>query len=102
MPTQQGDLALLNEPIAQELLKSTIPARLAYSGRDGTPRVLPIWFHWTGDVFVLGTRMDAPKVKALLAHPNVSLTIDSESFPSPITSAPSVDHHTFLAGRSET
>jgi PPOX class probable F420-dependent enzyme len=81
MPTQQGDLALLNEPVAQELLKSTIPARLAYSGRDGTPRVLPIWFHWTGDVFVLGTRMDAPKVKALSANPKVALTIDSESFP---------------------
>jgi hypothetical protein len=25
--------------------------------------------------------MDTPKVKALSAHPNVSLTIDSESFP---------------------
>jgi len=81
MPTQQGALALLNEPVAQELLKSTIPARLAYSGRAGTPRVLPIWFHWTGDVFVLGTRMDAPKVKALSANPKVALTIDSESFP---------------------
>jgi PPOX class probable F420-dependent enzyme len=81
MPSQQGDLALLKEPVAQELLQSTIPARLAYCGRDGTPRVLPIWFHWTGDVFVLGTRMAAPKVKALSANPNVSLTIDSESFP---------------------
>ena len=81
MPTKPGDLTLLNEPVAQELLKSTIPARLAYSGRDSTPRVLPIWFHWTGDVFVLGTRMDAPKVKALTANPKVALTIDSESFP---------------------
>jgi len=81
MPPKQGDLALLKEPVAQELLQSTIPARLAYCGRDGTPRVLPIWFHWTGDVFVLGTRMDALKVKALSANPNVSLTIDSESFP---------------------
>ena len=30
MAGQQGDLALLNDPIAQALLQSTIPARLAY------------------------------------------------------------------------
>jgi hypothetical protein len=29
MATKQGDLALLNEPVAQELLRSRIPARLA-------------------------------------------------------------------------
>jgi hypothetical protein len=39
MPAKQGDLALLNDPVAQELLHSTIPARLAYVWRDGTPRV---------------------------------------------------------------
>lgn len=45
MAGHQGDLALLNDPIAQALLQSTIPARLAYSWTDGTPRVVPIWFH---------------------------------------------------------
>jgi hypothetical protein len=39
MAGHQGDLALLNDPIAQALLQSTIPARLAYSWTDGTPRV---------------------------------------------------------------
>ena len=48
MPAQHDPLALLQTPVAQTLLQSTIPARLAYTGRDGTPRVLPIWFHWTG------------------------------------------------------
>ncbi len=81
MPSQQGDLALLNAPVAQELLQSTIPARLAYISRDGTPRVVPIWFHWTGDVFVLGTPMTAPKVKTLQANPKVALTIDGNTFP---------------------
>ena len=40
----QGDIALLNDPVARRLLNSTIPARLAYSWTDGTPRVVPIWF----------------------------------------------------------
>ncbi len=33
---------LLEDPIARELLASTIPARLAYVSKDGTPRVVPI------------------------------------------------------------
>jgi hypothetical protein len=48
MAMRQGDPALLSEPVAQELLQSTTPARLAYVWRDGTPRVVPIWFHWDG------------------------------------------------------
>ena len=44
MSSKQGDLSLLNEPVAQELLQSTIPARLSYVWSDGTPRVVPIWF----------------------------------------------------------
>ena len=47
MPCKQGDLALLQHPTSQELLHSKIPARLAYVALDGTPRVIPIWFHWT-------------------------------------------------------
>jgi hypothetical protein len=48
MTATQGDPNLLNDAIAQELLRSTIPARLAYTARDGTPRVVPITFHWDG------------------------------------------------------
>lgn len=81
MPTQQGDLALLNDPVAQELLHSAIPARLAYVWRDGTPRVVPIWFHWNGAEIVLGTPLKAPKVQALVHNPKVVLTIDSHTWP---------------------
>src|SRR6266568_3904338 len=81
MPAKQDPLALLQTPVAQTLLQSTIPARLAYTGQDGTPRVLPIWFHWTGEDFVLGTRLDSGKVKALSTYTTVALTIDTESFP---------------------
>ena len=55
MTTQQGSLDLLNDPVAQQLLQSTIPARLAYTWTDGTPRVVPIWFHWNGSEVVLGS-----------------------------------------------
>ena len=81
MPCQQGDLALLQHPASQELLHSKIPARLAYIATDGTPRVIPIWFHWNGKDIVMGTPPKAPKLKALAKNPRVSLTIDDNTFP---------------------
>lgn len=81
MRTKQGDISLLHDPVAQALLRSKAPARLAYVWTDGTPRVVPVWFHWTGEELVLGTPPDAPKVKALSANPHVALTIDTETFP---------------------
>lgn len=79
--TKQGDTDLLNDPIAQELLHSNIPARLAYVWRDGTPRVIPIWFHWNGEEVVLGTPLKAPKTRALRDGSKVALTIDSNDWP---------------------
>jgi hypothetical protein len=70
-------LELLQDPVAQELLASNIPARLAYIWTDGTPRVIPIWFQWDGQHVVLGTPPTAPKLKALKQNPKVALTIDS-------------------------
>jgi PPOX class probable F420-dependent enzyme len=77
----QGDLSLLQQPAAQELLLSKIPARLAYVWRDGTPRVVPIWFHWNGREIVMASPPKAPKLKALERNPKVSLTIDDNTFP---------------------
>jgi len=48
---------------------------------DGTPRVIPIWFHWNDQEFVLGTPPKAPKLKALAKNPKVALTIDDNTFP---------------------
>ena len=82
MTAAQSDLALLDDPVAQELLVSRQMARLAYTWTDGTPRVVPIGFHWTGEAVVMGTPVRAPKLKALAADPRVAVTIDSEqSFP---------------------
>jgi hypothetical protein len=81
MPVKQGDLGLLQHPASQELLGSKIPARLAYIWTDGTPRVIPIWFHWNGRELVMATPPKAPKLKALAKNPRVSLTIDDNIFP---------------------
>lgn len=81
MPAKQGGLELLQTPVAQELLHSKIPARLAYVWMDGSPRVIPIWFHWNGREIVMATPPKAPKLKALKKNPRVSLTIDNNTFP---------------------
>jgi hypothetical protein len=78
---EQGDLALLQHQASQELLRSKIPARLAYVWTDGTPRVIPMWFHWNGREIVMASPPKAPKLKALAKNPKVSLTIDDNTFP---------------------
>jgi hypothetical protein len=71
----------LSTPGAQELLASTSAAHLAYIGKDGTPRVIPVGFFWTGDEFVISTATTAPKVTALSARPDVALAIDAGGTP---------------------
>jgi pyridoxamine 5'-phosphate oxidase-like protein len=78
---RQGDLALLDDPVAKELLNSQIPARLAYTWKDGSPRVVPVWAHWTGEEFVIGGPPKAPKMNILHDGDRVALTLDSNTFP---------------------
>jgi hypothetical protein len=89
-PLKQGDLALLDTVTARRLLASTIPARFAYVALDGTPRVVPTWFHWTGRELVtvtyvagprIGIRHPANRLAALRRRPEAAVTIDTEGFP---------------------
>jgi Pyridoxamine 5'-phosphate oxidase len=68
----------LNHPGAQELLTTQTLTRLAYTGPDGFPRVIPIGFHWNGREVVVCTAPISPKVRALAARPQVALTIDTD------------------------
>ena len=61
---------------ARELLASGSAAHLAYTGTDGTPRVIPVGFWWTGDDVVVSTATTSPKVEAIRARPEVALSID--------------------------
>jgi nitroimidazol reductase NimA-like FMN-containing flavoprotein (pyridoxamine 5'-phosphate oxidase superfamily) len=87
---RQGDLRLLETDLARELLQSAIPARLAFVWTDGTPRIVPTWFHWTGGEIVMvtyiagphiGIRHPAARIAALRANPRVALTIDTNGNP---------------------
>src|SRR5215208_5868179 len=84
MPSKQGSLELLNHPVAQEMLKAAIPMRMAYVWTDGTPRVVPIGFHWNGSEIIIGGPPDAPKMKALAKNPKVAITIDGTTMPYPV------------------
>ena len=84
----QGDVRLLDLPTARELLTSRIPARLAFVWPDGTPRVIPTWFHWNGTEVVMAAytagphiRHPAARLAALRRNPAVALTIDTETSP---------------------
>src|SRR5690554_3363116 len=72
---------ILAKPYSQQLLNGPEPARMAYVGLDGDPRVIPIGFWTEGDRIVMATAPKAAKVAALRAHPKVALTIDKAAFP---------------------
>lgn len=72
---------VLAKPLSQELLGSSIPARLAYTGLDGDPRVIPIGFWWDGSRVTVATVPSSAKVPALRQNPRVALTIDTNDFP---------------------
>ena len=76
MTTAQGNVRLLEDPTALDLLQSRQLARLSYTWHDGTPRVVPLWFQWTGTMIAFGTPIRAPKVKVLEARPEVAVSID--------------------------
>lgn len=78
---QQQVIQILSDPLSQELLQSNIPARMAYTGTDGFPRVIPIGFYWNGTDFIMATHPKSLKVRALTQQPKVALTIDTTSFP---------------------
>ena len=93
MALKQGDLGLLESELAQRLLASQIPARIAYVALDGTPRLLSTWFHWTGELLSMPTFVAAPHVRhparrlrALRANPDVAVAIDTETFPPEVLS----------------
>ena len=69
--------AAMADPVARRLLESANPARLAYTAPDGTPRVVPVAFHWDGAALVIGTVPSSAKVAALKVNPAVALTIDT-------------------------
>ncbi|GGP50438.1 pyridoxamine 5'-phosphate oxidase family protein [Saccharothrix coeruleofusca] len=78
----QGDVRLLATPTAQRLLNDTsLVARLAYTGKDGTPRLIPVNFLWTGDEVVIAAFSGTYKVRDLRVRPDVAITVDTSDGP---------------------
>jgi Pyridoxamine 5'-phosphate oxidase len=85
----QGSLELLDTAVARALLGSAVPARVAYTAADGTPRIVPTWFRWTDGELVMPTYIQAPhipapgarRLAALRARPDVAITIDNGTEP---------------------
>jgi len=78
---KQDITEVLAKPYARRLLASSIPARLAYTGLDGGPRVVPVGFHFDGEQLIVCTVPKSAKVAALRKNPRVAITIDTEGFP---------------------
>lgn len=72
---------VLAKPYAQQLLNGAEPARMAYVGLDGDPRVIPIGFWTEGAQILVATVPKSAKVAALRKNPKVALTIDQGAFP---------------------
>jgi hypothetical protein len=79
--TEEEVAEVLAKPYAQQLLNGPEPARMAYNGLDGDPRVIPIGFWTDGDRVVMATVPKSAKVAALRKNPKVALTIDQGAFP---------------------
>ncbi len=79
--TEEEVAEVLAKPYAQQLLDGPEPARMAYEGLDGDPRVIPIGFWTEGARVVMATVPKSAKVAALRTNPKVALTIDQGAFP---------------------
>jgi uncharacterized protein YndB with AHSA1/START domain len=76
--TQNEAIADLSHPEAAKLLEHQSLARMAYTGPDGFPRVIPVGFLWKEGRIIVCTAPTSPKFRALSARPQVALTIDSD------------------------
>ena len=83
---EQGDVRLLGTDVAQRRLAADSPLRLAYVAKDGTPRVVPVLFHWDGEEIVMGGFAPSARGRALRANPRVALTIDTDDQPPEVLS----------------
>jgi Pyridoxamine 5'-phosphate oxidase len=67
---------VMAKQISQQLLREEPILRLAYTGLDGGPRVIPIAYLWDGASFRMWTIPISAKVRALQADPRVAITVD--------------------------
>lgn len=67
---------ILTDPVTVDLIEQSPLLRVAYTGPDGAPRVVPVAYVVRDGRFVVCTIPTSVKVAALRADPRVALTID--------------------------
>ena len=81
MTAKSHDVSLLSDPVAQKLLHSRIPARVAYAWTDGSPRLISLAFYWNGEELIFATPSNAPKSSVLKDGTKVAVLIDTDAMP---------------------
>ena len=75
----KGDFWAFNQVQTRRVAANIVDlAWLAYTRADGTPRVVPIWFLFDGEVITMCSPPRAPKLHVLADQPDVAITIDDE------------------------
>ena len=65
----------------QRFLAEPRSASLAYSRRDGSPFVVPVWFQWRDGEVLIGTGAADPKVAAIRRNPRVTVLVHDDRAP---------------------
>jgi PPOX class probable F420-dependent enzyme len=66
-------------PDVERRLRETSVAWLSTSGAHGEPAVVPVWFLWDGEAFLVFSKPHARKVRNVRANPRVMLAIGDPS-----------------------
>lgn len=69
------DLSLSDQEL-DEFLMAQRTTRVATTGEDGTPHVVPLWFVWHGGVLYLNSTLGNPTVENLLRTRQAAAVID--------------------------
>lgn len=71
----------MTDRILQRFLSQPRSASLAYSRRDGSPFVVPVWFRWREGDVLIGTGAADPKVAAIRRNPRVTVLVHDDRAP---------------------
>lgn len=65
----------------ERFLTTPRSASLAYTRRDGSPFVVPVWFQWRDGEVRIGTGAADPKVRAIRRSPRVTVLVHDDRAP---------------------
>ncbi len=71
-----GGMPEMTATEADEFLRETRIAKIAYLHEGGAPTIVPVWFEWDGEVARVFTSRTSPKAHRIAADPRVALTVE--------------------------